>query len=187
MTLVFVFVGVLIYWGTPVVTAAALLYAYRRREASAPVRWDSGRGPGWGVTMLLSLLAGVAWMVVWYSWGGGPGHNQYPHWQVACSAVCIAASTAGLGWWARWRLSGPLAAVLGSVAGVCAVFAAVGAREDDTGLWAAGMLLLMWCAGVGLFLVASVISGIHAYGTQGRSQEGAVHGAKREGPPQPVE
>lgn len=98
------------------------------------------------------------------------------------------AVAAGLGWWARWRLSGPLAAAMGSVAGACAVFAAVGAREDDTGLWAAGMLLLMWCAGVGLLLVASVVSGIHAYGVRGESsQESPAHGAKRKGPPQPVE
>ncbi|MDK8451500.1 hypothetical protein [Corynebacterium mastitidis] len=180
MTSLLGFVLVLTVMMGPLLGGAGIaLSAYRRREVREPRVWDGGRGPGWAMTMLLALLAGVAWMAVWYSWGGGPGHNQYPHWQVLCSVICVVASTAALGWWARWRLSGPLAAAVGSGLGVCLVFAGYGAATDSTGLWGVGLLFLIVGAVIGLLPISMAVTRL-----RGR---GLAHGAKREGPPQPVE
>lgn len=152
--------GLVFCLGLPPLMGALLLRGYRRAENRQPQHWDSGSGLGWSALFALGLLSGVVWMIAWYSWGGGTG-NQYPHWQVACSMLCVAASVVGLGCWARWRLSGPLAAAMGTVLGVCLPFGIHGATHDDTGLWLTGLMFLEAGASVGLLLVSTAVAAVH--------------------------
>ncbi|WPF66715.1 MULTISPECIES: hypothetical protein [unclassified Corynebacterium] len=161
--------GVILILGLPPLVGALILRSYRRAERQQPEKWDSGAGAGWPVLFGLGLLGGVGWMIAWYSWGGGPG-NQYPHWQVAASVICVVASVVGLGCWARWRISGPLVAAMGTVLGVCLPFGIHGAMHDDTGLWLAGLMFLEIGASVGLLLVSTAVT-VGRHWWQGRRQE----------------
>ncbi|KQB87618.1 hypothetical protein Clow_00678 [Corynebacterium lowii] len=159
-----VFLSILLVCALPAAMAAALIAFYRVAEHKNPERWDTSTGPQWWAVLLLALLSGVIWMIAWYSWGGGAARNSYPLWQVLGSVACVVAGTVGLGFWARWRLSGPLSAAVGTMIGVCLAFGFGEVAQDSTGQSAAGLLLLAAGGGLGLFLVSLAVTALRVHG-----------------------
>ncbi|KQB84036.1 hypothetical protein Cocul_00832 [Corynebacterium oculi] len=158
MEIIAAVLGAVLILGAPPLVGVLVLRAYRKAERREPKRWDSGAGPGAPVLFGLGLVSGVAWIALWYSWGGGPMRNQYPHWQVVASAICVVAGAVALGCWARWLLSGPLVAAMGTALGLCVGFAFLWAPQDDTGLWLAGLMFVEAGASVGLLVVSAAVT-----------------------------
>ncbi|GED97821.1 hypothetical protein [Gordonia crocea] len=162
-----IIVVVALFGGIPALVAAGVVYWLRSVERSSPAVAPE-RGLGTWTAAAVSVLAGVALWFAWLTWGGyytdASGQTQGPYrpWQVVACALSVGAVTGILGWFTRWRLSGPLVAAIGVVLGFSTVWAVDAGTHDSTGLWGVGYLFLLVGGGIALGLVAVVVVAIRA-------------------------
>ncbi|MFT3899946.1 MAG: hypothetical protein QM728_06850 [Gordonia sp. (in: high G+C Gram-positive bacteria)] len=149
----------------PVALVALSAYGVHRMEKSSPT--GRSRGLSTAAVFGVGLLGGAAVWFAWLSWGDyytgadGLAHGPYRPWQVlACGATAVVVSGA-VGWFARWRMSGPLVGAIGFLLGFATCWA-FDAADDTTGLWGVGYLFLIVGGGLGLLTVAVAVIGARA-------------------------
>ncbi|GAB11135.1 hypothetical protein GOARA_064_01370 [Gordonia araii NBRC 100433] len=160
----------------PFAVIAAVAYGLRgmeRNPAAADV--TAARGLGTWMALAASVVLGVALWFAWLSWGGyytdasGAVNGPYRPWQVIACALSVGAICAALGWFTRWRISGPLVVALGMIVGFATTWGVDAARHDGSGLWGVGYLLLAVGGSIALCTVATVVIGVRAWRAGQRS------------------
>ncbi|BAU94582.1 hypothetical protein N24_0320 [Corynebacterium suranareeae] len=147
--------------GVPVLVVFLFVFAVHRLAKEMP---RSERRPGAVLGLLLGFAAGVIVWLVWLSWGGyyeddfGQMQGPYRPWQVVACGVTMVAVTVLLGLWTRWTASGPFYAALGGTSGFSFAWAMDALPQDETGLSAFGLLMVIVGVGMGLNVVAAITS-----------------------------
>lgn len=130
-------------------------------------RKTPGKGLNLPLTFLLSLVAGFACWWAWLSWPEyylndlGQSQGPYKPWHVICCGLTVTAVVIAVGRWSRWRGTGPFMAAYGAVTGFAYAWC-YEASQDETGLFAFGLVLLLIGTIVGLSIVASVLAAVRA-------------------------
>lgn len=147
--------------GVPVLVVFLIVFAVHKLAKEVP---RSGRRPGIGLGLLLGFVAGLIVWFAWLSWGGyyenayGQMQGPYRPWQVVACGVTMVAVTVILGLWTRWTASGPFYSALGGTSGFSFAWAMDALPQDETGLSAFGLVMVIIGVGAGLNVVATLTS-----------------------------
>lgn len=128
-------------------------------------RKNPGKGLNLPLTFLVSLVAGFASWWAWLSWPEyylndlGQAQGPYKPWHVIVCGLTVVVAVIAIGWWSRWRGTGPFMAAYGAITGFSFAWC-YEASQDETGLFAFGFLLLLIGTLVGLSIVASIVAAL---------------------------
>ncbi|WP_300613174.1 hypothetical protein [Corynebacterium sp.] len=111
---------------------------------------------------VLAFFAGLVVWVLFLSWTpdqlGLPMGGPYADWQVvACGAGAVFAVVM-LSLRTRWFYAGALGVVLGFTAGFALAWSFWAAANDSSGLWAAGLVFLLFGCLIGLNIVGLIVA-----------------------------
>ncbi|ANE02951.1 hypothetical protein [Corynebacterium crudilactis] len=162
--------------GIPAAVVFLVVFAVHKFAKEKPT---PGKRPSIGLGLLIGFAAGLIVWLAWLSWGGyytdayGQTQGPYRPWQVAACGITMVAATVILGLWTRWTASGPFYTALGATAGFSVAWGMDALPQDETGLSAFGLLLVVMGVGTGL----TVVAGLTAAGaTIWKNQKGYPRG-----------
>lgn len=142
-----------------VIGVLALIHMFTRK--------NPGKGLNLPLTFLAASVAGFASWWAWLSWPDyytnhlGQAQGPYKPWHVIICGLTVVVAVITIGWWSRWRGTGPFMAAYAAVTGFAFAWC-YEASQDETGLFAFGLLLLLLGTLVGLSIVASIVAAIRA-------------------------
>lgn len=176
MAILSAFVMAFIMATVPLLVPLIFVIIGHRKKKALP---RPGHRPGFLLTLLISMTAGLIVWLIWLSWDNystdefGYSHGPYQPWQVVACGTTMVAVTIAIGLYSKWPISGPFLAAIGATWGFSVAWGIDAFSMDDTGQSGVGFIMVLFGVGWSLGLISALVAGIGNYLQQRQTSHNA--------------